>query len=143
MAGAGLLTSQVIPTGRIVGTVADSGGSALPGASVTVSSPALISPQLATTTNESGYYRFVSLPSGKYQVKIEMPGMKTVIREGVVITAGRTVTLDILMEQSALQESVTVVGQAPVLDLQSTTTGTVFKELFDNAAYAEDVRVGL
>src|SRR4030043_374795 len=129
LAGASVLVSQVIPTGRIVGTIMEKDGQVPPGATVTISSPSLITPQLATTTNELGYYRFVELPSGSYQVKFEMPGMKTMIRENVIVTVGRTVTLDIQMEQSAIEEAVTVVGQVPIVDLQSTTTGTEFKEM--------------
>ncbi len=126
---ASALLAQVIPTARLVGTITDKEGQALPGATVTISSPSLITPLLATTTNEKGFYRFVELPSGSYQVKVEMPGMKTVIREGIIITAGRTVTLDLQIEQSTLQETVTVVGHAPIVDLQSTTTGADFTEL--------------
>ncbi|MFP4081710.1 MAG: TonB-dependent receptor domain-containing protein [Candidatus Aminicenantes bacterium] len=121
-----LCFSQVIPTGKLNGTVMDEEGLALPGATVTISSPAMILPQMVSVTNEKGFYRFVGLPSGKYQVKVEMPGMKTLIREGIVVEAGGTTTLNITLEQTALEEMVTVVGQAPTVDLQTTTTGTTF-----------------
>ena len=124
--------SQVIPTGRLVGTITDNEGQGLPGVTVTISSPSLILPQMATTTNNRGFYRFVELPSGTYQVKIEMPLMKTIIRENVIITTGGTVTLDIQMEQSTVEEALTVVGQVPIVDLQGTTTGTNFKELLSS-----------
>jgi hypothetical protein len=129
LVGTAALSAQVIPTGRLVGTVTDPEGQALPGAAITISSPSLIRPQLSAVANEKGYYRFVDLPSGTYQVRVEMPGMKTLIREGIIVSAGKTVTLDTILEQSAIQETVTVTGQAPIVDFQSTTTGVEFKEL--------------
>jgi outer membrane receptor protein involved in Fe transport len=118
--------SQVIPTGKLVGTVTDNEGLALPGATVTIKSPSLILPQMASVTNERGFYRFTGLASGNYQVKVEMTGMKTLIREGIVIRAGGTTTLNVILEPSPIEETVTVVGKAPTVDLQSTKTGTTF-----------------
>ncbi|GAG35234.1 unnamed protein product, partial [marine sediment metagenome] len=59
---------------------------------------------------------------------IGMSGMKTLIREGIVVRAGGTTTLDITLELSPIEETVTVIGKAPTVDLQKTTTGTTFTE---------------
>jgi len=59
-----------------------------------------------------------------------MPGMKTIIREGIVISAGGTITLHIVLEQTAIEESVTVVGKAPTVDLEKTQTGATFNKDF-------------
>ena len=125
--------SQVVPVGKLVGTVTDTEGISLPGANVAIKSPSLILPQMVSVTSEKGFYRFTGLPSGKYQVKTEMSGMKTLIREGIVVRAGGTTTLNITLEQSPIEETVTVIGKAPTVDLQKTTTGTTFtKTLIGN-----------
>lgn len=125
--------SQTIPTGKLGGTITDDEGIPLPGVNVAINSPALILPQLVSTTNNSGYYRFVGLPSGAYTVKCEMPGFKTLIREGIVVTAGRNTTLSLTLEQSAIAETVVVKGKAPTVDFQSTSTGiTLDKQALEN-----------
>ncbi|RLE02728.1 MAG: hypothetical protein DRJ11_06315 [Candidatus Aminicenantes bacterium] len=118
--------SQMIPTGKLIGTVVDTEGIALPGVTVTISSPSLILPKLTAVTNEKGLYRFPALPSGFYKVVFELQGMKTIVREGVEVKAERTIVLNVTMEQSPVEESVTVVGRAPTVDIQSTHTGTTF-----------------
>ena len=59
-----LASAQMIATGKLAGTVTDEGKAALPGVTVTISSPAMILPELATVTNEKGLYKFFSLPTG-------------------------------------------------------------------------------
>jgi len=121
--------SQIIPTGKLDGTVFDETGQILPGVTVTIKSPSLILPQISYVANEKGYYRFGGLPSGKYQVKFEMPGMKTVIREGIFVTVTRSTTLNINLTIKTLEESITVIGKAPTLDMQKTASGVVLKQL--------------
>lgn len=121
-----LAPAQTIPTGKLVGTVTDQDGAPLPGVSITIKSPSLILPQMSTESSEAGYFRFLTLPSGKYQVKFEMPGMKSVIREEMVVSAGLTTTLDLVLEQSPVEEEVTVIGKAPTVDLEKNKTGTTF-----------------
>ncbi len=128
-----LAEAQVIPTGKLTGTVVDTEGGPLPGVNVSISSPSLILPQMVFVTTESGLYKFFNLPPGKYSVKFEMPGMKTVIREGIVISTAHTTTIDITMEQGPIDVTITVVGQSPTLDLEKTHTGTtITKEMFES-----------
>ncbi len=122
--------AQIIPTGKLVGIVTDNNGVFLPGTTVTIKSPSLILAEMVRVVSESGYYKFVTLPSGIYQVTYEMPGMKTIIREGIVIIAGGTTTLYIVLEQTTIEESVTVVGKAPTVDLEKTVTGNTFAKDF-------------
>lgn len=122
--------AQVIPTAKLIGTVVDTEGLPIPGATVTINSPSLILPQMVSVTNEKGFYRFPGLPSGIYKEKVEMPGMKTVVREGIIVTAGQTTTLNFRLELTTIEETVTVVGEAPIIDLQSTTMGINYKKEF-------------
>ena len=126
LASAALAFGQMIPTGQLNGTVTDSDNSPLPGVNVTISSPSLMLPQLATVTNENGLYRFFSLPAGTYKVTFELAGFRGVVREGIILSGSRTVTVDISLEQGGIEESITVVGQSPTVDLKMTQTGTTF-----------------
>src|SRR5690349_18108408 len=69
-------------SGEIFGRITDSSGAVMPGVSVTLSGPALITPQ-STVSLESGAYRFPSIPIGVYSVTFELPGFKRFIRENV------------------------------------------------------------
>jgi hypothetical protein len=118
--------AQTIPTGKLTGTVMDAEKAPIPGVGVTISSPALILPQMSTVTNEHGLYKFFNLPTGNYKVTFELQGFKTVIHEGIVISATHTTTLDVGLEQGAIENTLTVVGKSPVVDLEKTQTGTTF-----------------
>jgi len=118
--------SQTLPTGRLVGFVTDTEGDPLPGVAVTISSPALMIPQMASFTSQEGYYRFIGLPSGKYTVQYEIDGFQNLRRVGIDVNAGRTTTLNINMEISEIKEEVVVTGAAPTVNLQDTALGTTF-----------------
>lgn len=136
----GTVFGQMIPTGKLIGTVSDMNNAPLPGVTVTITSPSLILPQLAAVSNEKGLYKFLGLPSGRFKVVFELQGFKGLIREGIIINAETTTTLDVHLEQGAIQESVTVVGQAPVVDLQKTQTGTTFnKDLIQSLPLPRDL----
>ncbi|HOW85726.1 MAG TPA: TonB-dependent receptor [Candidatus Aminicenantes bacterium] len=131
---------QMIPTGQLAGTVTDTDKAPLPGVSVTISSPSLMLPSMAATTNENGLYRFFSLPSGTYKVTFELNGFRTVVREGIIISASRTVTLDVPLEQGGIEESITVVGESPTVDLKQTQTGTTYtKDLIATLPLSRDL----
>lgn len=121
-----LAHTQTIPTGKLDGYVNDIEDMPLPGASVIISSPSLITPQMTCPCNEQGYFRFIGLPSGIYKVTFEMAGFKTIIREEIGVTAGRSTRLNITLEQSTLEETIVVVGMAPLIDVQNTATGMTF-----------------
>jgi len=117
---AGLGMAQTTQTGNIVGTVTSADG-ALPSVTVTIKSPAMMLPSMTVVTSARGTFRFMGLPPGDYEMTFEMPGLQTVIRKGVKVSVAQNTTIDILMEQKTLEESVTVVGQSPTVDKQRTT----------------------
>jgi len=110
-------------TGVIDGRVVDENGEPLPGVNVTATSPALMLPHVTTVTNERGYFRFLQLPVGVYKVVFELPGFQKVEQLGVKVNFGGTTTLTITMKQAALEEAITIVGQAPTVDKQKTSLG--------------------
>src|SRR5512143_293886 len=73
--------------GEIFGKVTDSSGAVMPGVTVTLTSPVLLQPQTAITS-ETGTYRFPLLPIGLYAVKFELPGFTTQVRDGIRIEIG-------------------------------------------------------
>jgi hypothetical protein len=106
-------------TGAINGKVSDNTGAVLPGVSVTISSPSMMGTQ-TTNTNDQGIYRFAAVPSGTYKIVFEMPGFATLSREGIVVTLGFTATVNVDLALASVQETVTVTGESPVVDVAST-----------------------
>src|SRR5437762_2238443 len=107
-------------TAGISGAVRDTTGAVLPGVTVEASSPALIERARSVTTDEAGQYKIVSLPPGIYTVSFSLTGFGGYKREGIELTTGFTATVNAEMRVGALEESVTVSGAAPVVDVQNT-----------------------
>ena len=108
----------------IIGQVTDDTGAVLPGVTVTATSPALQVKQVIDVTNERGEYRLSPLPLGTYTVEYSLEGFQTVRRADLRITAGFTAKVDVVLKVSTLQETITVSGAAPVVDVTSTTSTT-------------------
>jgi carboxypeptidase family protein len=105
--------------GSIQGTVSDPNGGAVAGASVTARNLDTGLTQ-ATTTTDAGIYSLPNLPPGRYSVTVEAPNLKKYSREGVTVSTGTTVALDITMQLGAVSDSVTVTADAS--QLQTTTS---------------------
>jgi hypothetical protein len=114
-----------VQTGDISGKVTDNSGSVVPGVMVTISGPSLPKP-LTATTSETGSYQFPRLPIGTYEIKYELTGFKTVIRQGVRVELGSSATINQQVEISSVEETVTVTGESPVIDAKATTAKTTF-----------------
>jgi hypothetical protein len=129
---AGVSSSWAQQTGTLSGIVRDTQGAVLPGVTVTVSGPALIGGARTVATGDAGAYLLSGLPPGTYAVSYELSGFSAAKREGVVIQVAQTVRLDIEMSVGALQETVTVSGESPVVDVSSTVTQTnITKDLYE------------
>ena len=105
----------------IAGVVRDASGAVLPGVTVEASSPALIEKVRNAVTDGSGQFRLDSLVAGTYSVTYTLPGFSTVKREGVQVQTGVTLTLNAELRVGGLQETITVVGETPVVDVQNST----------------------
>lgn len=115
---------QTGQTGAVNGTVTDPDGVPLPGVTVILESPALVISRLTTLANTIGAYRFLGLPPGQYQVTFQLEGMNTVIRKGILVMVGKTITVDVGMTLKSLEENIVVQGKSPSIDRQKTTTVT-------------------
>jgi hypothetical protein len=112
-------------TGDIFGKVTDTTGATLPGVTVTLSGPSLLQPQTAISS-ETGSFQFPRLNVGSYSVKFELPGFKTVVKEGIEVTVGFNANVSTQLGVSAVQETVTVTGESPIVDTKQTGTKQTF-----------------
>jgi hypothetical protein len=123
-----LLTSavhaQIEGQATIVGVVTDESGAVLPGVTVTASSPSLQVPEVTVVTDARGAYRLGPVPIGMYSVSYSLSGFQTLVRDALRLTAGFTASVDVVMKVGSVQESVTVTGGSPVVDVASTKTVT-------------------
>src|SRR5436309_9148559 len=115
-----------ITQGRLTGVVTDAQGAVLPGATVTVTSPALIGQQ-TTVTQPDGRYLFPALPTGAYKVVVELAGFRTNTRENIQVSLGQTISVDAQLGLASLSENVTVAAASPVVDVTTTKVGTNLK----------------
>ncbi len=116
--------SQSRETGAITGKVTDEQSSPLPGVSLTLSGPALMGTRTAVT-DAAGLFRFPALPPGTYSVKAELQGFGTVIQENIRLSTTSTLTLDVALKASKVEEQVTVIAKSPTVDVKSTETASV------------------
>jgi hypothetical protein len=117
-------------TGALNGTVRDAQGGVLPGVTVTAAS-GTTAPR-TTVSNEQGLYTLSGLPVGTYSVSFELAGFSTQKREEVMVQVNRTTRVDVELGVGTLQETVTVSGASPVVDVSSTTTQTnITKDLYE------------
>jgi len=104
-------------TGTIRGTVKDDQGEPLPGVSVEIQSPDLIGGAKSALTSESGVFLFAALPPGVYRAAFTLSGFQPKERQNIVVSVGKTVTVDIVMQPAALEEKVEVIAESPVVDV--------------------------
>lgn len=112
-------------TGSISGTVTDEQGAVLPGVTVTLTGPRGSQTQV---TDASGDYRFVALEPGTYSVSADLSGFQPAQQGSLVISAGRNLEIDLSLRVGGLAETLTVVGEAPVVDTKSSSTETTLSQ---------------
>src|SRR3954470_14843534 len=105
----------------IAGTVRDSSGAILPGVTVEASSPVLIEKARMAVTDNAGQFRIEQLRGGVYSVTFSLSGFQTLKREGVELAGSFAATVNADLKVGAVSETLTVTGEAPVVDIQSAT----------------------
>ena len=123
LAGAAQLAAQE-SRGTVVGTVIDPTGAVVPAASVQVVNVAM-GTKLALSTNEAGVFQAAYLIPGAYNVTIEAPGFRRIVREGVEVRVNDRLALSFTLEVGAAAESVTVTGETPLLEVGTASLGAV------------------
>ena len=112
----GVSFAQVV-TGGIGGTIRDESGATLPGVSVTLTSPELPEGPATFVTNTQGQYRFNTLRPGNYRLEATLTGFSQYVETDLVVIVGGTTERNISLKVATLQESVTVTGQSPMIDV--------------------------
>src|SRR5436853_2665566 len=135
------VTSLVLPAlvygqtaqSALTGVVKDTTGAVLPGVTVEAASPALIERVRSVTTDSSGVYRIVDLRPGTYTITFTLPGFNTVRISSFDLRADFTATVNADMKVGELNETITVSGEAPLVDVTSTNRSAVYnKELVES-----------
>jgi len=120
-----LIPSSAFAQASIAGTVKDASGAVLPGVTVEASSPDLIEKVRSATTDGSGQYRIVDLRAGTYTVTFALPGFTTVKREGITLQGSFNAVVNADLRIGALEETVVVTGETPIVDTQNVRRQTV------------------
>jgi hypothetical protein len=129
-----LVPSVLYAQASITGVARDSSGALLPGVSVEASSPALIEKVRSAATNEAGQYRIENLRPGVYAVTFTLSGFSTVRREAIELSGTFVATVNAELRVGAVEETVTVTGVSPVVDVQSSNRERVLTaEVINNA----------
>jgi hypothetical protein len=113
----------------MTGVVSDTSGAVLPGVTVEVSSPALIERVRSVVSDGTGRYRVIDLPAGVYSVTFTLTGFGTVQQEGIELSGSLTATVNTQMRVGGVQETITVSGVSPIVDVQSARR----QQVMDNA----------
>jgi len=114
-------------TGSITGTITDPDGAPLPGVAVTIAGNQV--PTSTVYTRANGVYRFPVLPpSSDYSVTVGLEGFKTVIMDGLLVRVGGNTQINVAMELATVEETVTVSGRSPIVDVKDTSLGTNMTE---------------
>lgn len=124
---ASLSSAQAVTegTGAINGRVVDNSQAVIPGVTVTITSPSQMGAR-TTVTDADGQYRFTAVVPGDYVVLFELAGFRTVRNEGIRVSTGFTATVNAVLQVAALEESIVVTGQSPVVDTSATRIGNTF-----------------
>ena len=122
----GVALAQVV-TGTISGTVSDSTGAVIPGASVSILN-VNTGISRTVTTDAAGLYRVPQLGLGDYEVAVESAGFQTSVRSGITLTVGREAVVDFTLQVGAVTERVTVTGEAPLIDTRTATVANLMDE---------------
>jgi len=131
--GLAMMPVAVSAQSAISGQVRDNTGGVLPGATVEAASPALIEGVRTVTTDGQGRYSIINLRPGAYTVTVTLEGFSRVVREGVTLPANFTATVDVTLSVGALEETVTVSGASPLVDVQEATrTQVLSREVLES-----------
>ena len=114
-----LLPTLAFAQATITGVVKDASGAVLPGVTIETSSPVLIEKTRTAVTDGTGQYRIEGLRPGTYDVVFTLPGFQTVKREGIELSGTFVATVNADLKVGALEETITVTGETPIVDVQS------------------------
>src|SRR5215468_7201828 len=113
-----MVPASAFAQATLSGVVKDPSGAVLPGVTVDAASPVLIEKTRTAVTDGTGQYRLPELPPGPYTLTFTLTGFSTVRREGIELTGVAVTAINIEMRVGVLQETITVTGETPIVDVQ-------------------------
>jgi hypothetical protein len=123
------------------GVVKDATGAVLPGVTVEASSPALIEKVRSVTTDANGAYKIENLRPGTYTLTFNLPGFSTIKKDAIELQSNFTSTINAELKVGAMEETVTVSGESPVVDVQSNSKAQVLpREVLDAVPTAHTIQ---
>lgn len=128
-----LLPSLALAQSQITGQVRDESGGVLPGVGVEAASDVLIEKVRTAVSDEQGRYTIVDLRPGVYKLTFSLPGFSTVVRDGVDLPSNFTATVNAELKVGSLEETITVSGATPLVDVQQAArTQVITRDIIDN-----------
>ena len=128
-------------TGAISGVVTDATGGVLPGVTVEAASPALLEGSRLAVSDGSGRYQIIALRPGTYAVTFTLPGFSRIVREEIELTVGFTANVNAELRVGSVDESITVTGATPTVDIVNVRTQTVLtREVLDSAPISKNLQ---
>jgi outer membrane receptor protein involved in Fe transport len=119
-------SAQSVSEGNITGTVSIATGEVLPGATIKLTSLALVTGTRTAVSGREGRFVFMSLPPGSYDLSVSMQGFKTATETGLVLERGAGLDVPVRMEIGKFEETITVSSVTPIVDTRSSTVDTTF-----------------
>ncbi len=120
-----LLNAAAAHAQTIAGVVKDDTGAVMPGVTVEAKSPALIEKVRSAVSDGAGQYKITNLSPGLYTVTFTLPGFSTVLRDGIELSTDFTASVNVELKVGAIEETITVSGASPLVDMQAVTKQTV------------------
>ena len=135
-----LLPTLAYAQAQIVGQVRDESGGVLPGVTVEAASPAIIEKVRSAVTDDQGRYRIDALRPGTYKLTFSLTGFSTVAREAIEVPSEVVVTINADMKVGALEETITVSGETPQIDVQqASSTQVITRDIIDTLPVSRNV----
>ena len=135
-----LLPTLAHAQAQIVGQVRDESGGVLPGVTVEASSPAIIEKVRTAVTDDQGRYRIEALRPGTYKLTFSLTGFSTIVRDGLDVPSEVVVTINADMKVGALEETITVSGETPQVDVQQASrTQVITRDVIDTLPVSRNV----
>jgi len=125
-------TAMAQQSASISGVITDATGGVLPGVTIEASSPVLIERIRTAVSEDNGRYQFLDLLPGTYSVTFTLTGFSTVRREGITLTAGFAASVNVELSTGTLNETITVTGASPMIDVRNVAqTQVLTRDLLD------------
>ena len=135
-----LLPTLASAQAQIVGAVRDESGGVLPGVTVEAASPAIIEKIRTAVTDDQGRYRIEALRPGIYKLTFSLTGFSTVARDGIDVPSEVVITINADMKVGALEETITVSGETPQVDVSSASrTQVISRDVIDSLPVSRNV----